>query len=193
MFSVNNVKPYVPALQFKAAQLADTVANTSGDNSEVEGWSTHSPWTEMTANTLPVETGIWKATLDLIGVKALGTDLNHLQSSDVRLHNLFSRTMQQSFTSHIIHYFSSYLPLRHILPIKANNEFVRDTRETRRIIQHHLESRQKSGVGDKEGNLDALQIMAEKGNLWDDDEAIEHVSQSSLFVLKAQQLLTLAP
>lgn len=107
----------------------------------------------------------------------LGEDLDHLTSIRSNLHGLFSRTMQQPLSSHIIHYLSSYLPLRHILPIKANREFLEDCEEIRDIIRYHVSRRdpdQKFGGEEDDNTQDMIQKMLEQGNM-SQDEVVEYV------------------
>lgn len=116
----------------------------------------------------------------MIGIETLGVDLNHLESDQSPLHRLFSRTMQQSLVGHIIHYFSSYLPLRHLIPIRANNEFLRSCNEVRDFFGGYVNARRMawdSGM-DKGGvAMDALQCMIEQGSsLWSDSDIVEYVS-----------------
>lgn len=106
-------------------------------------------------------------------------DLNHLESDESPLHRLFSRTMQQSLTGHIIHYFSSYLPLRHLIPIRANNDFLRSCNEVRDYIWGYVRARRlasQSGEKKNHGATDALQSMIDQGgSLWNDDDIVEYV------------------
>lgn len=152
----------MPTLQSKARQLVD-VLSRQRDASHV---------TE-------VETPIWKTVLDVGGIEALGVDLNHLESSESPLHELFTQTMQQPLWGHIVHYLSSYLPLRQLLPLDINKDFVRNTSEIRRILGEHVTSRRalfESGAWPAGKEPDALQCMIEQGIVaWSDSEIVEYI------------------
>ena len=87
--------------------------------------------------------------------------------------------MQQSPVSHIIHYFNSYLPLRNLVPIRANSEFLRNCAEIRGYIREHVMARRLAWQSNKDsphGDPDALQCMIDTGSsLWDDEEIVEYV------------------
>lgn len=160
-FSNKRLKAFVPVLRAKARRLADVLGHQRDVLNEVEA-----------------ETNIWKTVLDVIGIETLGIDLNHLESDRSPLHRLFSRTMQQSLVSHIIHYFSSYLPLRHLIPIRANSDFLQSCGEVRDFIWGHVRARRlamKDGPAKGE-TKDALQCMIEEGgSLWEDADIVEYV------------------
>lgn len=127
-----------------------------------------------------VESLIWKAVLDVIGIKVLGVDLNHLTSSQSNLHSLFSATTQQSLVSHIFQYFSGYLPLRHLVPAKFNRQFFNDCESVRRIIRDHVsrgDPNRKMGddyVEEEGATQDLILTLIEKGNM-SQDEVVEYV------------------
>jgi cytochrome P450 len=130
---------------------------------------------------------LWKAVLDVIGTKVFGVDLDHLTSTSpvADFHTLFSRTMQQSLSSHIIHYLNSYLPLRHLIPIESNRQFLKDTDEVRSMIWGYVHERHSSIQ--KQGNFpmkenddedvgaipDAIELMLKQGNM-PHDEIVEY-------------------
>lgn len=156
------MKSFVPTLQSKARQLVD-VLSRSRDASHIS----------------EVETPIWKTVLDVGGIEAIGVDLNHLESNESPLHELFTQTMQQPLWGHVLHYLSSYLPLRQILPIDINKEFVRNTNEIRSILWDHVKKRRaafESGKWPAEKEPDALQCMIEEGaDAWPDNEIVEYI------------------
>jgi hypothetical protein len=124
-----------------------------------------------------VESLLWKASLDLIGIKALGVDLNHVESDDSQLHTLVGETMKQSLSGHIIHYLSSYLPLRRLLPIEMNNNFLSSCAQIRELIWAHVrDCRCQINSGTKTGTPNAIRLMMEQEPLWNDEEIVEYVS-----------------
>lgn len=161
-FSTSRVKAFVPTLQSKARQLVD-VLSSQRDASHI---------TE-------VETPIWKTVLDVGGIEALGVDLNHLESDESPLHELFTQTMQQPLWGHVLHFLSSYLPLRQLLPLDINKDFVRNTSEIRRILREHVTKRRaewESGSWPAGKEPDALQCMIEQGTTaWSDGEIVEYI------------------
>jgi cytochrome P450 len=163
-FSTVRVKAFIPTLQAKAQRLVDVLARNVDRNGEVEA-----------------ESSIWKSVLDVIGMEVLGLDLNHLESDESPLHRIFSKTMQQSLTGHIIHFFSSYIPLRHLIPININNEFLDSCEAARTFVRSHVSARRAIWeMSEKKGELsedaDALQCMISQGpEAWSDDDIVEYV------------------
>ncbi|KAH8173506.1 cytochrome p450 domain-containing protein [Sarocladium implicatum] len=161
-FTTARVKAFVPTLQSKARQLVNVLSRQRDASHIAE-----------------VETPIWKTVLDVGGIEALGVDLNHLESNESQLHELFTQTMQQPLWGHVIHYLSSYLPLRQLLPFDINKDFVRNTSEIRRILWGHVSKRRaewESGAWPKDKEPDALQCMIEQGtSAWTDAEIVEYL------------------
>ncbi|CAH0017328.1 unnamed protein product [Clonostachys rhizophaga] len=125
---------------------------------------------------LLMESLLWKASLDLIGIKALGVDLNHVESDDSQLHTLVGETMKQSLSGHIIHYLSSYLPLRRLLPIEMNNNFLSSCAQIRELIWAHVrDCRCQINSGTKTGTSNAIRLMMEQEPLWNDEEIVEYI------------------
>lgn len=125
-----------------------------------------------------MESLLWKASLDLIGIKALGVDLNHVESNDSHLHTLVGETMKQSLSGHIIHYLSSYLPLRRLLPLEMNNNFLSSCAQIRELIWAHVrDCRCQINSGTKTGTPNAIRLMMEQEPLWNDEEIVEYVSK----------------
>lgn len=87
--------------------------------------------------------------------------------------------MQQSLSSHIVHYLSSYLPLRHIIPMEENRNFLRDCEEVRHIIrgyvstqaQTHQQGRKHDGATGTPP--DAIRLMLESGFM-SQEEVVEY-------------------
>ncbi|CAI6090908.1 unnamed protein product [Clonostachys chloroleuca] len=125
---------------------------------------------------LLMESLLWKASLDLIGIKALGVDLNHVESNDSHLHTLVGETMKQSLSGHIIHYLSSYLPLRRLLPLEMNNNFLSSCAQIRELIWAHVrDCRCQINSGTKTGTPNAIRLMMEQEPLWNDEEIVEYI------------------
>ncbi|VUC33351.1 unnamed protein product [Clonostachys rosea] len=125
---------------------------------------------------LLMESYLWKASLDLIGIKALGVDLNHVESDESQLHTLVGETMKQSLSGHIIHYLSSYLPLRRLMPIKMNNNFLRSCEQIRYLIWAHVrDCRSQINSGTKTEAPNAIRLMMEQSPLWNDEEIVEYI------------------
>ncbi|CAM1511745.1 Fc.00g092580.m01.CDS01 [Cosmosporella sp. VM-42] len=161
-FSTPRLKAFVPVIQNKARQLVDVLQMERTSLGNVE-----------------VETHIWKAVLDIIGVETFSIDLNHLQSNKSVLFDCFISTMNQSTLSHIINYFNSIFPIRRLLPIAECREFARNTATVREFIRGHIDARRESmscGTGNASDSPDALQCMLEHwDSCWNYDEIVEYV------------------
>uniref|UniRef100_A0A8H7K2H3 Cytochrome P450 n=1 Tax=Bionectria ochroleuca TaxID=29856 RepID=A0A8H7K2H3_BIOOC len=158
-FSVPSVKNFVPTIIAKADSLARCLESA-----------------RQRSNVVEVESLLWKASLDLIGIKALGVDLNHVESDDSQLHTLVGETMKQSLSGHIIHYLSSYLPLRRLLPIEMNNNFLSSCAQIRELIWAHVrDCRCQINSGTKTGTPNAIRLMMEQEPLWNDEEIVEYI------------------
>lgn len=113
----------------------------------------------------------------------LGVDLDHLGSGNSSpLHELFERTMKQSAVGHVIHYLSSHLPLRSLIPLQLNRDFSDSCADARTYLRGHLNAR-KLATGEKcvQGVTlpqDMLQSMIDQDDQWSDDEIVEYVRVS---------------
>lgn len=144
----------------------------------VSCYTTTSSLVLMKLTITTVESLIWRTVLDVIGEKTIGIDLNHLTSSTSPLYDLFSQTMQQSVLSHIFHYLSSYLPLRHLIPCKSNSNFVRCCDEVREHIMHWVMVRYEAFYRGEPlvGLPDVISVMIEQGGMFSVTNIVEYVS-----------------
>lgn len=176
-FSTPRVKAFVPRLQAKAHQLVNVLARSRDASSITE-----------------VETPVWKTILDVGGMEALGVDLNHLESDASPLHDLFTRTMQQPLWGHVVHYLSSYLPLRHLIPLQINKDFVQNTTGIRTFLGKFVSQRREMWErGEKTGGgeMDALGCMIEQGRAaWTNEEIVEYIM--NLMILGKSALLSMS-
>ena len=99
------------------------------------------PVTELTR--LAVETNIWKAVLDVIGLETFGLDLNHLESDESPLFDTFTRMMHPSVVGHVVNYLKSIVPMRQLVPIKEGIEVTKSSTRARECIDGQV------GIGRK--------------------------------------------
>ncbi|KAF5647280.1 benzoate 4-monooxygenase cytochrome P450 [Fusarium sp. NRRL 52700] len=95
-FSAARLRAFSPVVQQKAEQLIDVLTQQRNGHGNVE-----------------IESNIWKAVLDVIGLETFGLDLNHLESDESPLFDIFTTMMQPSTFGHVINYLNSLIPIRH--------------------------------------------------------------------------------
>lgn len=142
------------------------------------------PMTMMTILIIPaldlVETDIWKAVLDVAGIKSLGADLNHLATDESPLHDIFSTTMRPTIRGHIIRWIVAHMPFREWLPMESCSEFVRKCARARIFLGEHVRrARLAFQRGEKTSSTEdvsVLHAMVEHEGVWDDSEILEYVS-----------------
>jgi cytochrome P450 len=128
-----------------------------------------------------------KVMLDVIGVAALGVELDSISSSS-SFQECYHRVFEQSTASQIISLMSMYLPVRRVLPFEANLGFVRANAEIRRMLREIIRQRikQMEARGGKatkssaEGDRDLLTFMIDEAYVsdhrWSEDDILGHVS-----------------
>jgi len=125
-----------------------------------------------------------KTALDIIGLAALGIRMNNLSSpSEFAL--AYERVFDNTPLSTIMSALNIYLPIRTLLPIKANRDYLKANATIRRLLRQHIR-RRKADSEDKEKasahDKDLLTVMIrERGQgdeIWTEDEMLGHVSLS---------------
>ncbi|KAM0247960.1 hypothetical protein ACHAP5_003744 [Fusarium lateritium] len=151
-----------PTVQVKAEQLADVLVEQCRQNSNVE-----------------VETDIWKAVLDVIGLETFGLDLNHLGSDESPLFETFTKMMQPSVVGHIVNYLNSLIPIRQFVPIRECIEFSQSCTRVREFIIGLMTIRRDhcaQGYVKENENRDALQCLLEYSDpSWNDKSIVEYI------------------
>ncbi|KAF4451790.1 hypothetical protein F53441_5265 [Fusarium austroafricanum] len=119
-FSAPRLKASFPAVQGKADQLIAVLTEQRDEHGNIE-----------------VETNIWKAVLDVIGLETFGLDLNHLESDKSPLFGIFTKMMQPSASGHFINYLNSLIPIRQLIPTRECIEFSKNCIRVREFIFGH--------------------------------------------------------
>lgn len=132
------------------------------------------------SSSFTVEETIWRAALDVAGIKSMGIDLDHLGSDTSPLYGIFSATMRPNIRGHIVRWLATHMPLREYLPLEAFSGFVRKCSAARSFIGQHVQQRrmawQRGEKRDASDDGDLLQGMIEHEGLWGDSEIIEYAS-----------------
>ncbi|KAM0274728.1 hypothetical protein ACHAPA_000832 [Fusarium lateritium] len=126
-----------------------------------------------------VETNIWKAVLDVIGLETFGLDLNHLGSDESPLFETFTKMMQPSVVGHIVNYLNSLIPIRQFVPIRECIEFSQSCTRVREFIVGLVTIRRDhcaQGYVKENENRDALQCLLEYSDpSWNDKSIVEYI------------------
>ncbi|KAL6923612.1 hypothetical protein ACHAPO_007849 [Fusarium lateritium] len=158
-FSAPRLKAFFPTVQTKAEQLVGVLAQRHDKNGNVE-----------------IETNVWKAVLDVIGLETFGLDLNHLESSESPLFETFTTMMQPSALGHIVNYLNSLVPVRQFVPIAECVEFSKCCTKVREFIFGLVNIRRSLSEKGHTSNRDALQCLLEHTDAaWNDESIVEYV------------------
>ncbi|KAH7206296.1 cytochrome P450 [Fusarium oxysporum] len=150
-FSAARLRAFSPVVQQKAEQLIDVLTQQRNEHGNVE-----------------IESNIWKAVLDVIGLETFGLDLNHLGSDESPLFDTFTTMMQPSTFGHVINYLNSLIPIRQYVPLKECIEFSQSCTRVREFIC------EQGLVNEK--HRDALQCLLEHSDPdWNDKNVVEYV------------------
>lgn len=121
--------------------------------------------------------------MDAIGLAALGLKFNNLDSPTqfaLAFEDVFK--MERSKMSTLMSVLNIYMPIRRILPIKVNREYLAANVKIRQHLRERIRSR-KLELEDKEsaaGATDLLAVLLKEKisgvNAWTEDEMVNHVS-----------------
>lgn len=161
LFSASRMKACAPKIQAKAEQLVQTLAAKRS----------------VPGDAILVEAEVWRAVLDVAGIKSMGLDLDHLGSDTSPLYDVFSTTMRPSIRGHIVRYVATHLPFKQYLPLEYLSDFVRKCATARSFIGSHVRERRDALMrGDKlTDESDVLQAMVENEGLWSEAEVTEYI------------------
>ncbi|KAH9993277.1 cytochrome P450 [Xylariaceae sp. FL0662B] len=128
IFSVPNMKKLLPVFQEKAEEMTQFISR------RMKGAS---------MGDIEVQSIYTKATLDSIGVAALGVELENLRSEELKMDFLqcYIRMLAQSPLSALISFIHVHIPIRRFIPIEANRGFVRASRGVRIMLTRCIEDR----------------------------------------------------
>ncbi|KAF4454666.1 benzoate 4-monooxygenase cytochrome P450 [Fusarium albosuccineum] len=161
-FSTPRLKTFFPVVQNKAKQLVCVLSEQRNDTGNIE-----------------IETSIWKAVLDVIGLETFGLDLNHLESDQSPLFEAFTKMMQPSATGHVVNYINSIIPIRKFLPIQECREFSKCCAQVREFIVGLIAIRHREWQKGHEkdvGDADALQCLLDYSDpSWNEGNVVEYI------------------
>ncbi|KAG7415702.1 Cytochrome P450 monooxygenase FUM15 [Fusarium oxysporum f. sp. rapae] len=160
-FSAARLRAFSPVVQQKAEQLIDVLSQRRNEHGNIE-----------------VESNIWKAVLDVIGLETFGLDLNHLESDESPLFDIFTTMMQPSTFGHVINYLNSLIPIRQYVPMKECIGFSQSCSRVREFIVGLMTIRRnqcEEGLVN-EKYRDTLQCLLEHSDPdWNDKNVVEYV------------------
>ncbi|KAK3339913.1 cytochrome P450 [Lasiosphaeria hispida] len=166
-FSLTKLKLLLPVFQKKAEELSsyfDKQIETRDGIIETVGTFT-------------------SLTLDIIAIATLGVELHNLEES-TRFHECYQQVFNPAPVGQVLFVLDSILPVRWI-PIEANRQFKRATKELRELVREIVRQRVKDvtergkGIINDTGRRDLLTYMIEEtyttDNPWDEDELMGHI------------------
>ena len=126
-----------------------------------------------------------KATLDIIGISALGYKLESL-SSYSRFAEAYRTIFEFPALGLLIAFINQYVSIRSWLPLKVNRDFVQANLDIRTLIRNHIRERQKytllsndfrNGNGGNKRDLLTLMVEEKSGgpDPWTETEILDHV------------------
>lgn len=155
VFSVPNMKKLIPVFQEKAEEMSALI------NRKLNG---------TPSGIIEVQSVYTKATLDAIGVAALGVELENLRSEELKMDFLqcYFRMLAQPPLSALISFIHVHIPIRKLLPVEANWGFLRAMRGVHVMLDEciqeriaHVHSTDREKVGGTESR-DLLTYMIEE-------------------------------
>ncbi|OTA92454.1 hypothetical protein M434DRAFT_396436 [Hypoxylon sp. CO27-5] len=149
VFSVPNMKKLLPVFQQKAEEMTVFIQRKIKENP---------------SGNLEVQKIFTKATLDAIGVAALGIELENLRSEELKLDFLqcYFRMLAQPPLSALISFIHVHIPIRKFIPLEANWGFVRAMRGVHSMLNQCIEERirdLKSTDREKVGGTESRDLL----------------------------------
>ncbi|KAI1073997.1 cytochrome P450 [Whalleya microplaca] len=149
VFSVPNMKKLLPVFQEKAEEMTQFI------NRRMKG---------AAEGDVEVQSIYTKATLDSIGVAALGVELENLRSEELKMDFLqcYIRMLAQPPLSALISFINVHIPIRKFIPMEANWGFVRASKGVRSMLTQCIEERirdVKSADKEKAAGADSRDLL----------------------------------
>ncbi|KAI0886959.1 cytochrome P450 [Annulohypoxylon maeteangense] len=149
VFSVPNMKKLIPVFQQKAEEMTVFIERKIKENG---------------TKNLEVQKIFTKATLDAIGVAALGIELENLRSEELKLDFLqcYIRMLSQPPVSALISFIHVHIPIRRFIPLEANWGFMRAMRGVHSMLNQCIEERirdLKSTDREKVGGTESRDLL----------------------------------
>ncbi|KAI1136470.1 cytochrome P450 [Hypoxylon sp. FL0543] len=149
VFSVPNMKKLIPVFQQKAEEMTLFIQRKMKEDD---------------SGNLEVQKIFSKATLDAIGVAALGIELENLRSEELKLDFLqcYFRMLAQPPLSALISFIHVHVPIRKFIPLEANWGFMRAMRGVHSMLNQCIEERirdVKSADREKVGGTESRDLL----------------------------------
>lgn len=133
-----------------------------------------------------------KTTLDAIGLAALGCEFNNLTSpTDLSLafEGVFGTERSTLFA--IMSALNIYIPIRRLLPIKVNRDYLRANERIRQLLRERIRERKTElsfpNVEKSANTKDLLAVMIKecRGDKpsWSEDEMLNHVGLPTIVMI----------
>lgn len=149
-FSFRHIKDLYPEFWSKTREVVDTMTTALGEKQEGE-----------------LEALEWasRATLDVIGVAAIGRDFGAIQDDNSKLVNTYRKIFHPSASGRIIGLLSTVIPLQilDLLPVKRNDNVRLAVRAIRKHCQDVIEQKRADAKDGKESKVDILSVSMESG------------------------------
>ncbi|OQV00118.1 hypothetical protein CLAIMM_05656 [Cladophialophora immunda] len=165
-FSYGTIKGLLPFFDTKAQELASLIETLADSRPN---------------DLIEVSSLFSKTALDIIGLACLGIQMNNL-SSPSEFAMAYEKVFENTAWSAIMSALNIYLPIRSLIPIKTNRDYLNANATIRRLLRQHIRQRKVELEGqDKESSngKDVLSIMIkERGTgaeIWDEDEMLGHL------------------
>ncbi|KAL7625327.1 hypothetical protein AAE478_004543 [Parahypoxylon ruwenzoriense] len=174
-FSVPSMRKLLPVFRVKAKSLSEVFENELGNKAHA---------------TIEVLETLSKSTMDTIGVAVLGVELDTLSSIyPLGFQQLYGRLLHQGPLGQLISVVNAFVPIRSLVPLKANHRFIQATIDLRKMLRDIIEQRAAdlaSGNFNREKgeSRDLLTYMLEEAELrrqetgkdvWSVDDIIGHL------------------
>ncbi|OQU95832.1 hypothetical protein CLAIMM_01999 [Cladophialophora immunda] len=162
-FSFGNIKRLLPFFQTKATELANLISASLQKSELVE-----------------VSGLLAKTTLDIVGLAALGYQLDSLSKPSILAESyekIFECITPLQVLISTIHRF---IPVRSWLPLKVNKEYVHANADVRTRLRQHIRQRKREFqegkiLGEKQSR-DLLTLMIEESkDTWSEDEMLGYL------------------
>ncbi|KAI2609244.1 cytochrome P450 [Hypoxylon sp. NC1633] len=174
-FSVPSMRKLLPVFRRKAKDLSKTFEHLLGVESHA---------------TIETIEAFSKSTMDTIGVTVLGIELDTLSSMYPRsFQELYGQLLHQGALGQLISVVNAFVPIRNIVPLKANYDFIKASADLRQMLRDIIQKRAADladgTFGREKGeSRDLLTYMLEEAELrrqetgkevWSVDDILGHM------------------
>jgi cytochrome P450 len=165
MFSFRHIKDLYPLMWSKSVELVDCVKAQVSTSGSIEK-----------SYVLEVKEWISRATLDIIGVAALGRNFNSLRNNDDELATLYEWLFRIDTSRKLWFLVNLHLPMKvvDLLPWKIHHETVAKSAVLRRVCGQLLKDKRNAMMGDAVESVDTLAHLIRSNN-FSDQELIDQI------------------